>query len=95
MKLLVYSKSMFFMQVMLILLCFLVIMIFEVLVFVLLIKGILIYNILVFFFVCVIYVFLNKELLKFVDKLGDLILLIVLGVLCLFIFLSMYDFYIL
>ncbi|MDK9957886.1 hypothetical protein [Enterobacter cloacae] len=94
MKLLAYSKSMPSMQVMSILSCFLATTIFEVSAFALPTKGILIYNILAFSFVCAIYVFLNKESLKFVDKLGDSILPIALGVLCLFISLSMYDSYI-
>lgn len=94
MNLLAYSKSISSMQVMSILSCFLATTIFEVAVFALPTKGILIYNILAFSFVCAIYVFLNNESLKFVDKTRDSILPIALGVLCLFISLSMYDSYI-
>ncbi|HDC4389254.1 TPA: hypothetical protein O8L60_000136 [Enterobacter cloacae] len=94
MNLLAYSKSISSMQVMSILSCFLATTIFDVAVFALPTKGILIYNILAFSFVGAIYVFLNKESLKFVDKPRDSILPIALGVLCLFISLSMYDSYI-
>ncbi|UKW21260.1 hypothetical protein [Enterobacter cloacae] len=94
MKLLTYIKSMPSMQVMSILSCFLASTIFEVAVFALPTKGILIYNILAFSFVCSIYVFLNKNFLKSVAKPSDSILPIALGILCLFISLSMYDSYI-
>lgn len=93
MRLLAYSKRLPSMQAISILSCFFATTIFEIAIFALPAKGIFIYNILAFSFICAVYVFLNKDSLKFVDKPGDSILPIVLGALCLFVSLSMYDTY--
>lgn len=93
MRLLAYSKSISAMQVMSILSCFLATTIFEVSVFELPTKGILIYNIVAFFSIFILYIFCNINYLKSVCKPGDIILPVALGVLCLFVSLSMYNSY--
>lgn len=80
-------------QALSILSCFLATTMFQVAFFALPTKGILIYNIIAFSFVCVLYVFCNKNHLKSVDKLSDSLLPVSLGILCLLVSLSMYDSY--